>query len=112
MPQKLTSEGEFSDFIRSHPICAVYFSGPDCAVCEALKPKLFEMLQHRFPKLVVGEVDCATTTQLAAQQIVFTIPTLIVYFDGKEGIRKSRSFSLSELAMELQRPYSMLSTEE
>lgn len=111
MSQKLVSEGEFSDFTRSHPICAVYFSGPDCAVCEALKPKLFEMLQHRFPKLALGEVDCATTPQLAAQQIVFTIPTPLAYFDGKEGIRKSRSISLPELAAELQRPYSILSAE-
>ncbi|MEN8179918.1 MAG: thioredoxin family protein [Pseudomonadota bacterium] len=111
MPQQLVTDSELSGFIRSHPICAVYFSGPDCAVCEALKPKLLELLQQRFLKLVLGEVDCAASPSLAAQQVVFSIPTLIVYFEGKEGIRKSRSFSLTELATELERPYSILSTD-
>ncbi len=107
----MDSESDLSDFISSHPVCAVYFSGPDCTVCKALKPKLFDLLAHRFPQLVIGEVDCAASPQLAAQQIVFTIPTLIVYLNGKEGIRKSRSFSLNELVTELERPYSILSME-
>ncbi len=111
MSRPLVTEDDLTGFISSHSICAAYFSGPDCAVCEILKPKLLELLQQRFPKLTVGEVDCAASPQLAAQQIVFTIPTLIVYFEGKEGIRKSRSFSLAELASELERPYSMLSVE-
>lgn len=111
MPEQLLSETEFFDFIRSHPICAVYFSGPDCAVCRTLKPKLFDLLQQKFPALVIGEVDCSASQQLAAQQTVFTIPTLLVYFDGKEGIRKSRSFSLSELANELARPYGIFSAD-
>jgi thioredoxin-like negative regulator of GroEL len=94
--------------VRSHPVCAVYFSGPNCAVCEALKPKLFNLLQSRFPALVLGEVDCAKSPRLAGQQSVFTIPTLIVYLDGREGLRRSRSFSLAELASQLERPYSIL----
>jgi thiol-disulfide isomerase/thioredoxin len=101
----LSKENDFSAFIADHPLCAVYFSGPDCAVCEALQPKLFDLLQQRFPRLALAEVDCSASPQLAAQQTVFTIPTLIVYLDGREGIRKVRSFSLAELAAELQRPY-------
>lgn len=106
----LIQETDHTGFIRSHPICAIYFSGPDCAVCEVLKPKLFELLQQRFPKLVLGEVNCANSPQLAAQMSVFTIPTLIVYFEGKEGLRKSRSFSLAELAQQLARPYEILTS--
>ena len=99
------TNNEFSAWLSDHPLCAVYFSAPDCAVCEVLKPKLFELLQQRFPKLALGEVDCSVSAELAAQQMVFTIPTLIVYFEGREGIRQVRSFSLGELAGELARPY-------
>jgi thioredoxin-like negative regulator of GroEL len=108
---KLNSEQDFSAFIRNYPLCAIYFSGPDCAVCAALKPKLFELLQYRFPKLVLGEVDCSTSQQLASQQLIFSIPTLIVYLDGREAIRKSRSFSLTELVEELDRPYGIVTSE-
>jgi thioredoxin-like negative regulator of GroEL len=103
----LSSETELSRFIQAHPLCAIYFSGPDCAVCESLKPKLFALLGQRFPQLELAEVDCALSPQLAAQHTVFSLPTLIIYLDGREGIRKVRNFSLAELAAELQRPYSI-----
>jgi thiol-disulfide isomerase/thioredoxin len=107
MSTQLTAPDDFAEWLNLHPLCAVYFSAPDCSVCQALKPKLFALLQQRFPRLVLGEVDCADSPELAAQQMVFTIPTLIVYFDGREGIRKVRSFSLGGLAGELARPYGM-----
>ena len=105
MPKKLIQESDHAGFVRAHPMGAVYFSGPNCAVCEALKPKLFDLLQSRFPELALAEVDCAESPRLAGQQSVFTLPTLIVYLDGREGLRKSRGFSLAELASELERPY-------
>jgi hypothetical protein len=35
MPKQLIEESDHAGFVRSHPVCAVYFSGPNCAVCEA-----------------------------------------------------------------------------
>ncbi|MGD8589828.1 MAG: thioredoxin family protein [Chromatiales bacterium] len=111
MLTKFSTLDEFTGWLARHPLCAVYFSGPDCAVCEVLKPKLIELLQQDFPRLLLGEVDCAVSAELAAQQTVFTIPTLIVYFDGREAIRKVRSFSLGELAAELARPYGIFTAD-
>lgn len=106
-PTALQSPDEFHAFVRSHGAAAVYFSGPDCHVCTALKPKLLELLDSDFPALTVVEVDCSVAPELAAQLTVFAIPTLIVFFDGAECLRKTRSFSLVELADELQRLYSL-----
>lgn len=108
MSQLIVSEPALHQFIGKHPITAVYYSGPDCNVCQVLKPKLFDMLQQQFPRIPIGEVDCSESAELSAQQVVFSIPTLIVYFEGKEAIRKTRSFSLTELASDLERPYSIL----
>ena len=105
---KLADEADYGGFLQRHKMCAVYFSGPDCPVCTALKPKLFELLGSRFPKLAVAEVDCAASRALAAQQTVFAIPTLIIYVEERELQRKSRAFSLAELYRELERPYVML----
>ena len=104
----MVSEADLLQFIGENPIAAVYFSGPDCNVCQALKPKLFQLLHTDFPRIPIGEVDCSENPELSAQQVVFSIPTLIVYFEGKEAIRKTRSFSLTELAPDLERPYSIL----
>ena len=106
--RKLSNEAEFLEYINSHAICLVYFSGPDCAVCKVLKPKLVERLRQDFKKVEVAEIDCSQLKALAAQQTVFSLPTVIVFIEGRENSRKSRSFSLSELASELQRPYSVL----
>jgi thioredoxin 1 len=45
---------------------------------------------------------------LAAQNRVFAAPTVVVFFDGRETIRKSRAFGVDELKSEIQRPYSMM----
>lgn len=107
MPTTLQSPDDLDAFVRDHAAAALYFSGPDCSVCTALKPKLLELLSCDFPAVAVAEVDCSTAPELAAQLTVFTIPTLIVYLDGAECLRRTRSFSLVQLADELQRLYSL-----
>lgn len=108
MSELLSDALTLKRFLAVHPICALYFSAPDCAVCGVLKPKLIAMLTQEFPKIGVGEVDCALSPSLAAAYSVFTVPSLIIFTEGRESLRKSRSFGLTALAAELERPYSLL----
>ncbi len=85
----------------------MYFSGPDCAVCQVLKPRVIALLQREFPRIAVALVDCAAAPELAAQQSVFAVPTLTVYFDGQELLRLARNFSPAQLAEALERPYAL-----
>lgn len=107
-PVRLAQEQDLHAFVQRQPLCAIYFSSPDCAVCQALRPKLLELLHRGFPRLALAEVDCRDTPALAAQEGVFSVPTLIVYVEGREGLRKARAFALGELARELRRPYQLL----
>ena len=107
LPDQIDSTEAFADFIGAQPLAAVYFSQPNCGICEVLKPKLMEMFNERFPELVIAEVDCSRHRSLAAQQGVFAVPTLIVFFEGREGIRKARAFGLGEVESELARPYAV-----
>jgi thioredoxin 1 len=104
----LSNPASVADFLQEHPICALYFTTPDCGVCKVLKPKLVQMLTERFPAIRFGQVDCAAAPALAAHMGVFAVPTLIVFTDGRESLRKSRSFGLEELASALERPYGLL----
>ena len=108
MPEFLSDQAALERFVHSHQICVLYYSAPDCGVCAALKPKLSAMLEQEFPKLAFAEVDCALSPALAAGYSVFAVPTLIVFTQGKESLRKSRSFGLGVLAAELERPYSLV----
>jgi len=88
-----------------------YFSNDDCNVCKVLKPKVYEMLQEKFPEMKFYYVDTKSTPDVAAQNRVFTIPTILVFFEGSEIIRKSRYIGINELADEIARPYQILFSE-
>ena len=108
MPSDLADPAAVAGFLSEHPLCALYFTTPDCGVCKVLKPKLAEMLAERFPRVGFAQVDCAAAPALAAEMGVFSVPTLIVFTRGRESLRKSRSFGLEELAGALERPYRLL----
>jgi thioredoxin-like negative regulator of GroEL len=86
----------------------VYFSAPTCNVCHALKPKLLEELDTNFPKFVVESVDISTEEDIAPHFGVFAIPTVLIFLDGKEFLRKSRHMSVDEVMNEIRRPYEIM----
>jgi thioredoxin 1 len=104
---QLESEQTFRNHLRDSALAAVYFSGPDCGVCQVLKPRLADLFREHFPALAVAEVDCSRLNALAASQSVFAIPTLLIYIDGRESSRFARSFSPAQVRDSLQRPYSL-----
>ncbi len=97
--QKLKSENAGALF---------YYSNETCNVCKVLKPKIQEMLEANYPKIPFFYVDMSLTPEISAQESVFTVPSLIVFFDGKETIRKSRHIGVDELKDTIRRPYEIL----
>lgn len=94
--------------IEQNPAVAIYFSGKDCGVCSVLQPKIIDMIESKFPKMQLYSIDASINKEIAAHFGVFSVPTLLVFFDSKEFIRKSRNMSLGQLEDEIQRPYSMI----
>ena len=99
---------ELNDFIKSNPAALVYFSTPECNVCKVLKPKTLEFINENFPLIETAYVDCEKAKELAAQNRVFTVPVIVIFFEWKEFIRKARNFNFSDLHEELNRTYSLL----
>ena len=94
--------------IKENLAVMVYFSAPTCNVCHALKPKLLEALYTNFDKFELESVDVSIEEDVAAQFGVFAIPTVLVFLDGKEFLRKSRHMSVDEVMREIQRPYEIM----
>ena len=108
MFQEVKSYDEFLAFIEKETAVLAYFSTDVCSVCKVLKPKVEELLQSEFPNVKLLYVQSDKQPEIAAQNRVFAAPTLLVYFDGREHIRKSRNIGISELRQEISRPYSMM----
>jgi thioredoxin 1 len=94
--------------IAEHPAVLVYFTGPNCNVCKVIKPKILELQGKTFPELEFYSVDCDALPQVAGQYGVLSIPTVVLYFDGRETTRLVRTFSIGELELAIARPYEML----
>jgi len=99
---------EFQEFIQSNEAVLAYYSHDECGVCKVLKPKVIEMVEEHFPKIRFIYINIKETPEIPSQQSIFTVPTLIVYFDGRESIRKSRSFGIDELIADIDRPYRLM----
>ncbi len=93
--------------IESNAALLVYFSGENCGVCKALSPKIKEAVLVNYPKIKQLYISATEFQETAASLSVFTIPTVIVFLDGKEFVRKSRHISVGGLIEELSRPYNL-----
>lgn len=96
--------------IKDNIAVMVYFSAPTCNVCHALKPKLLESLQENFEYFKVESVDISVEEDIAPHFGVFSIPTVLIFLDGKEFLRKSRNMSVYELVKEIKRPYEIMTS--
>lgn len=105
MQTEITTLAEFEEIIKTNNAVAFYMSTPDCNVCKVLKPKLIDFLEKKFPGIVFVYINIAHAKELAAQKNVFTVPTILFYFYGREYIRKARFVNLQELGNELERIY-------
>lgn len=104
----IKSKEEFDKITLKQKAVAAYFSTEYCNVCKILKPKLRKFLSTEFPKIYFVYIDIEKEKELAAEYSIFTIPTVIFFFEGKETIRKSRNFGLSEIELAIERPYKLM----
>ena len=96
--------------IKENLCVMVYFSAPTCNVCHSLKPKLMEALEENFDGFKVESVDISVEEDIAPHFGVFAIPTVLVYLDGREFLRKSRHMSVDEVIHEIKRPYEIMTS--
>jgi len=99
---------QVNDEINTGEPVLIYFSGENCSVCKVLKPKIEQEVSKNFPKFKLYEVKTDLHKELVSHFTVFSIPTILVYFDKKEFYRKGRNLSVSLFIEELKRPYNLM----
>ncbi|RIH67214.1 thioredoxin [Mariniphaga sediminis] len=105
---EIKSLEEFNKLKEEEPALLGYFSTDTCSVCKVLKPKVEELVRDEFPRIKPVYVRLDILPEIAGQQQVFTAPTILVFFDGRETIRKSRNIGIEELRKNIDRPYSLI----
>ena len=104
--QLMTSKNDIDYLIQNNDMVLLYFSGINCGVCKIIKPKIIE-LQKKYPNIKSVEIETEKYVEITAQFNVFALPSVIMFIDGKEVIRKIRYMSLVELESIISRYYNL-----
>lgn len=83
---KLNKENFKKEIGDSKGITLVDFYATWCGPCKMIAPVIEEVAKER-EEILIGKVDVDEENELAATYNVMSIPTLIVFKDGKEYAR-------------------------
>ena len=80
----------------------LYFSAEPCTVCHAMLPKLQKALlemdsaeEDRDYHLTV--IESEKHPEICGQLLVFTVPTVLIFWEGREVLRESRFMDLNQI---------------
>ncbi len=86
----------------------LYFSTPTCGVCKSIKPKVKQLVADDFPEMALYYVDTEAIPEARGQLSIFSVPAILVFFEGKELIREARNFGIMDLGRKIDRFYALL----
>lgn len=99
---------EIKQKIYSKEPILIYFSGENCNVCNVLKPKIENEVLKNFSKFRLFEIKLNSYKEFSNLFTVFSVPTIIIYFDAKEFKRYGRNMSIPSFIEDLKRPYTLM----
>ncbi len=108
MKEISVTKSELDKIMKHEEAVIVYFYNDNCAPCISLRPKVQALVTNEFPKINFYLINSEKHPELTAHHSVFANPTLLVFFDGKEFIRKSKYVSLTELSQSIRRVYDLM----
>lgn len=85
----IQSSEHMKRFIEEEKLFLLYFSARECNVCHAVFPKLMSLVEDVYP-IKVAKVDVKELVEIAGQFLVFTVPTTLLIYEGREILRESR----------------------
>lgn len=98
----LTQENFDDEITRSEIPVLVDFWAPWCGPCRMLAPILEEIAEEFKGKLKVGKVNIDENLSLSQKYSIQSIPTLILFKDGKEANRLVGAMSKEKLKSSLE----------
>ena len=104
----MVSAEELRGRVESEPAVLIYFKNDNCAPCLVLRPKVKELIDEFFPNIEMIVIDSVQQPEFAGEFQVYANPTLLVFFDGKEYLRKSKFVAIPQLKVEISRLYEMM----
>jgi thioredoxin 1 len=81
------TDTNFEETIKKNKLALIDFWANWCGPCRALAPTIVEIAKECNGQFLVGKLDVDENPATAEKFQVFSIPTMIVFKDGKEAER-------------------------
>ena len=89
--------GKIDQLIQSSKPVLVDFYAEWCGPCKMMKPRLLDVAERIGDQAKIIEVDIDTEKNLAERFHIQSVPTLIIFKDGKQRWRQSGIISANAL---------------
>lgn len=96
-----------TNLIAASQVLLIHFGSASCGPCAALKDKI-DIWTASQKGVDTIYVPIEQFPQLAASRSIFTVPTILVYTEGKLSIRESGCFSLDGIFSRMERYLSLM----
>ena len=90
-----------------HTVLLVQFGADTCAPCRTIQQRINRWTEQH-PSVYSVYVPIETFPEIAAQESLFSVPTILVFVDGRRTICESGYFSLDKLLSQVQRYLDLL----
>ena len=99
---QLKNPAQLGALKREKDALLILFGGANCGVCQTIKPQIDKRFTDKFPSLERAYIDCEQWQEVCAQQGVFSLPVVQVFFMGQKFIEEVRGFSLLNLEQKIE----------
>lgn len=98
--QTETSITRIMNYKQNQKPFIMFFFTEECGVCHALLPRLKNLIEDYDIDLI--EIDALKYPLISGQHQVFTVPTMLVWSEGREVQRESRFFNFEKISRTLE----------
>ena len=81
------TDSNFDETVKKNKLVFIDFWANWCGPCRALAPTVVELAKEYSGEVLIGKLDVDENPASAEKFQVFSIPTMIVFKDGKEAER-------------------------